>query len=54
MSQIATRLKELTLESQQVDRLVNGASRLYDEKEVSFERPPMVGLSTLLIISLTC
>ena len=53
ISQLAARLKEVTLESQQVDRLVNGASRLYDEKEISFERPLAVGLITLLI-SLTC
>ena len=52
MSQIAERLKEVTLESQQVDRLVDGASSLYAEKETAVERPMMVGLACIHVKSI--
>ena len=40
---MATRLRELTSDSQRFDRLVSGASKVYDEKERLFESPLMVG-----------
>ena len=47
MNQIAARLKEfeVTLENQQLDRLVQRASILYSEKQKSFEEPIKVSLA---------
>ena len=46
---MATRLKEMTSDGQRLDRLVSGATRVYDNKERLFESPLKVGCLVKLV-----